>query len=212
MTVIKREVVQPDSMRGHYAGFVTRYIAFLIDILLIAVASTLIITVTRVTIDFFGIDKLLAQIGQTLGLSPEEPTVNNLFSWLAKIAGSLFVFGLYSVVSWVLVGKTVGKALMGLRVLAEDGRGLSIKKAIIRALGYYISAWALLMGFLWVLVDDRRQAWHDKFAGSLVVYEWDARHEERFVAAIERLRRAQGQRQQALERAAREAVEPKQSE
>lgn len=44
-----------------------------------------------------------------------------------------------------------------------------------RVLGYYISFLALFLGFLWVLVDDRRQGWHDKIADTIVVYDWEAR-------------------------------------
>jgi uncharacterized RDD family membrane protein YckC len=34
------------------------------------------------------------------------------------------------------------------------------------------------LGFFWVLVDSRRQAWHDKFAETFVIYVWDVPQEE----------------------------------
>jgi uncharacterized RDD family membrane protein YckC len=38
------------------------------------------------------------------------------------------------------------------------------------------------LGFFWILIDDRRQGWHDKIAGTLVIYTWEAHHEERFLS------------------------------
>jgi hypothetical protein len=37
------------------------------------------------------------------------------------------------------------------------------------------------LGFLWVLGEDRRRAWHDKIAHTYVLYVWDARYEENFL-------------------------------
>jgi uncharacterized RDD family membrane protein YckC len=38
----------------------------------------------------------------------------------------------------------------------------------------------LFLGFFWILIDDRRQGWHDKIAGTCVVYTWHARPDETF--------------------------------
>jgi uncharacterized RDD family membrane protein YckC len=123
------------------------------------------------------------------------------------VAGGFLTFGIYSIVAWMLVGKTVGKALMGLRVLGQDGRRVTFTQAIIRALSYYVSGLALFIGFLWVLVDDRRQAWHDKLARTIVVYEWDAQYEERLVNAVQTLDQSNQRRLAAREQAARLAAE-----
>lgn len=192
----RRVVLPPPSQRGHYAGFVTRYLAFLLDVLLVAVAAFLLVTILRVTLAFFGFRGLALQTGA--GATPASaglsPGMDVLLRWLLTIAGSFLGFGIYSIVGWLLVGKTVGKALMGLRVLGQDGRRLSLRQAVVRALGYYLSGLPLFIGFLWVLADDRRQAWHDKLAGTFVVYEWDARHEERYVAAMSQWRAALSRR------------------
>jgi hypothetical protein len=51
-----------------------------------------------------------------------------------------------------------------------------------RIVGYVLSAIALYLGFLWVAVDARQRGWHDYLAGTQVVYCWDARCDERFLA------------------------------
>ena len=204
---IKRLAPPPDSLRGHPAGFVTRYVAFLLDILVVAIVSFLFITVLRVTLDFFGINTLLSSAAESRQAAQQTVVLNGVMRWLLTIAGGFLTFGIYSIAAWLLVGKTVGKALMGLRVLGQDGRGLTFSQALIRALGYYVSGLALFIGFLWVLVDDRRQTWHDKLARTIVVYEWDAQYEERYVNAVSALDDSNQRRQAAREQAARLAAE-----
>jgi uncharacterized RDD family membrane protein YckC len=54
-------------------------------------------------------------------------------------------------------------------VVRDDGGRLRAGAAIVRWLGYWLSG-ILFLGYLWILVDNRRQAWHDKLAHTLVVY------------------------------------------
>ena len=204
---IKRLATPPDSLRGHPAGFVTRYVAFLLDVLVVAFASFLFFTILQVTLEFFGIDALMTLATQSRETARQTVVLGGALRWLLTIVGGFLTFGIYSIVAWLLVGKTVGKALMGLRVLGQDGRRLTFGQALIRALSYYISGLALFIGFLWVLVDDRRQAWHDKLARTLVVYEWDAQYEERLVGAVQVLNQSNQRRQAAREQAARLAAE-----
>ncbi len=162
------------SLRGFYAGFVTRSIAFAIDLILIAVTQITILFLVRLLLDFFGLDQLARAI-----FEPTETTNVSVFititRWVIAFIGSGFLFALYSISMWLLVDKTLGQALLGLRVLRTDGRPLTLGPAVRRVLGYYISFLALFLGFLWVLVDDRRQGWHDKIADTIVIYDWEAR-------------------------------------
>ena len=204
---IKRLATPPDSLRGHPAGFVTRYVAFLLDVLVVAFVSFLFVTILQVTLEFFGIDALMTLAAQSREASRQTVVLGGAMRWLLTVVGGFLTFGIYSIVAWLLVGKTVGKALMGLRVLGQDGRRLTFSQALIRALSYYISGLALFIGFLWVLVDDRRQAWHDKLARTIVVYEWDAQYEERLVGAVRVLDESNQRRQAAREREVRRELE-----
>lgn len=67
-------------------------------------------------------------------------------------------------------GQTVGNLVCGIRVVEADaGRNLEFSKAFLRWLMSYVSAFAILIGYLWMLGDRRNQTWHDKVANSLVV-------------------------------------------
>jgi uncharacterized RDD family membrane protein YckC len=98
------------------------------------------------------------------------------------------LFVAYHIFFLATAGRTPGKAFIGVRVLTSDGGRLSWPRATLRFVGYLISALPLFAGFGWVLIDDYRQAWHDKLAGTLVVYTWAARPDEEFLASeIKRL-------------------------
>ncbi len=142
--------------------------------ILVAVIQITILLLTRLLLDFFGLDQLAQAI-----FEPTAATNVSLFititRWAIAFVGSGFLFALYSISMWLLVDKTLGQALLGLRVLRTDGRSLTLGPAVRRILGYYISFLALFLGFLWVLIDDRRQGWHDKIADTVVIYDWEAR-------------------------------------
>jgi len=90
---------------------------------------------------------------------------------VAAIGGSvaaLFAV-MYDVGFWTLAGQTPGKRLMGLLVVKANGERLKLGRAILRWLGYWLSG-ILFLGFLWVLVDGKRQGFHDKLARTIVVY------------------------------------------
>ena len=72
-------------------------------------------------------------------------------------------------------GKTFGMAVFGVRVVQPDGTDASWRQAIVRTLALPLSFLLLGLGFLGILVGDRRRALHDVIAGTAVVYSWDAR-------------------------------------
>lgn len=148
------------GLKGQYAGFVSRLLAYGIDItvitLMLITFTWLIDTVTR----FF----------PTIKLNPEDAVGLVLASVVIVITA-----GIYFVFFWTLVGQTPGKMLLGLRVVSPNGTLPTIWQSFRRYIGYYLSAVALYAGYWWVLIDNRRQGWHDKLAGTVVVYAWDAR-------------------------------------
>jgi uncharacterized RDD family membrane protein YckC len=105
------------------------------------------------------------RLGQLLG-------TGDLTLQLALIplgSASILLSFVYYVGFWLLAGQTPGKAFLGVAVVGADGGQLRAGAAIVRWLGYWLSG-ILFLGYLWILVDDRRQAWHDKLAGTWVVY------------------------------------------
>jgi uncharacterized RDD family membrane protein YckC len=69
-------------------------------------------------------------------------------------------------------GQTLGKRAMGIRVVDFDTGGpIGYRRAFIRYVGRIVSAVVLYIGYLWMLWDQEKQTWHDKFASDVVVPE-----------------------------------------
>ncbi len=161
---------QTKSLKNYNAGFISRLLAFIIDI----AALTFIVLVFNlsmsIVLNFFNIDvPSLLQSGKTLSIAVA------IFLIFINVITTISLWLFYFIGSWVVVGQTIGKGIMGLRVVAHDGNLITVKYAFIRYIGYWLSAIPFFLGYLWVLVDDDRHAWHDKLAQTNVIYHWNAR-------------------------------------
>ena len=75
---------------------------------------------------------------------------------------------------WRRYGATPGKGAVYARIVDARTRGtLSTGQCVARALGYLLSSIPLFLGFVWIAIDRRKQGWHDKIAGTLVIYDDD---------------------------------------
>lgn len=164
----------PATLRGHYAGFVSRAIALIIDLLLVVITQITIVVIIRLLLNFFGLDELAAAIFEPKDGQTSSALVTVL-RWVLTVIGSFLMLAVYLIFFWTLIDQSLGQILMGLRVVRTDGRSMTIMVSIRRMVGYYVSFIALGLGFFWVLIDDRRQGWHDKLADTVVVYDWNAR-------------------------------------
>ena len=71
---------------------------------------------------------------------------------------------------WLRYFGTPGKMALRLKIVdADTGGKLSLAQAIGRYFAYFVSAIPLLLGYIWVGIDKRKQGIHDKLAGTVVV-------------------------------------------
>jgi uncharacterized RDD family membrane protein YckC len=75
----------------------------------------------------------------------------------------------YHVTFWTLKGTTLGGIICQLRLVRTDGSLVGFPEALVRGLTGIFSLMVLGIGFLWILRDPERQAWHDRVAGTYVV-------------------------------------------
>jgi uncharacterized RDD family membrane protein YckC len=144
---------------GRYAGPITRLIAFVLDSLIVTTGFTLIVA---------GVTFL---IGLVTG---REVTHEGVGLWY--IVGFTFWAFLYLWLSIAVFGKTMGKTVMGVRVVEADGSvALRGREAFLRAITYPLSFIVLGIGLLGIVFGRERRAWHDHFAGTAVVYDWGTR-------------------------------------
>jgi uncharacterized RDD family membrane protein YckC len=87
----------------------------------------------------------------------------------------VLALGLYTI-NFVIIasqdGQTVGKRVIGIRIIREDGEPFGPGAAAYRHLvGYPLSALGAFLGFVWVLWDPKQQGWHDKLVRTVVVIQ-----------------------------------------
>lgn len=74
------------------------------------------------------------------------------------------------VIFWVYKSATPGKMATKLTIVdAKTGKKPSTGQFIGRYFGYYVSIIPLFLGIIWVGIDKRKQGWHDKLAGTVVI-------------------------------------------
>jgi uncharacterized RDD family membrane protein YckC len=139
-----------------YGGFWIRFVAYLIDAILLNIV--------------FGI------IGAILGVSliPADPAKIDPMEAMSSL-GTFQLVAL--VVTWLYFalmessprGATVGKMVCGLRVVTEQGARLTFLNATGRFFAKFISAIILFIGYLMAAFTDRKRALHDIIAGTLVI-------------------------------------------
>lgn len=74
------------------------------------------------------------------------------------------------VLFWLKKQATPGKMVVAARVVdATTGKTLTAGQAVGRYLGYIVAAIPFGLGLLWVIFDRKKQGWHDKMAGTVVI-------------------------------------------
>jgi uncharacterized RDD family membrane protein YckC len=152
----------PKVLLSYPAGFFSRTVAFIIDLVILSVVQLVGSALIQLLLRFFRLTGLVTYIKSLL-----ESTAFQIGSGALLFA--LIVIGYYTFF-WTLVGFTPGKAILGLKVVRGNGKKLSFWRSIVRFFAYWISAIPLGLGFFWVLWDPKRQGWHDKIAGTQVLF------------------------------------------
>lgn len=142
-----------------YAGFWRRFVALCLDVILFTIVSAPFMYLMIGHQYFYwlaGNEEYLASI-------------SNLPFTLHKLAYFIAVF-----IFWNVMSTTPGKLLMGCHIVDADSlQPITPKQAVIRLLGYFISALPFYLGFVWAARDKRKQGLHDKLAKTLVLYHSD---------------------------------------
>lgn len=132
-----------------YAGFWIRTGASIIDTIIL-----LIITIPLLLM-IYGEDYW---VNEAFIMGPWDLIINYLFPFVAVI------------VFWVYKSATPGKMATNLTIVdANTGGKPSPGQFVVRYFGYIVSIIPLFLGLIWVGIDKRKQGWHDKIAGTVVL-------------------------------------------
>jgi uncharacterized RDD family membrane protein YckC len=158
-----------ETSQFQYAGFWKRFVAHLIDSILIGVASLILL------IPFLAAAGLGAfSIGDS-DLSYDSETAIGFI--LAMIAGYLLLVLGIAVLSWLYYALmessgqqgTVGKMALGIKVTDMNGNRISFGRATGRYFAKIISGLTLSIGYIIAGFTQQKQALHDIIAGCLVI-------------------------------------------
>ncbi len=145
-----------------YVGFWARFLAMFIDNIWVTIVMVLVLMAV------FGQD-FMAMMAMPPDASPEamgmaaQGATGSLLAQLLLPAALIVGF-------WVWKAATPGKMVISAKIVDAKTLGKpSTGQLIVRYIGYFISAFVLGLGFLWVAFDKRKQGWHDKIAGTLVI-------------------------------------------
>ncbi len=144
-------------LQGHYAGSVSRFLAFLLDVFVIGLV--------------FGLGALLVSSAVEVLFRTSLEAADHRFLLTVLYFGWAFC---YLAGWWATAGRTVGMALLGVMVVRADGADLGAGRAAARAVCFPISFVLFGVGFVIGLFRRDRRELHDLLAGTCVISAWDA--------------------------------------
>jgi uncharacterized RDD family membrane protein YckC len=104
-----------------------------------------------------------------VGILAQVVRLDRLFGGWSPDGNLILVALAYHVAFWTWKQTTIGGIICQLRVIRVDGTPLTFAEAFVRGLSGIFSLLLAGVGFLWILRDPERQAWHDRIAGTFVV-------------------------------------------
>ena len=135
-----------------YAGFWRRFVAYLIDYLVVLVGGAVVGFVIGLIAGATGADAI------------DGPWLAAIYA--AAIAGYYLYYALMESSSHQA---TVGKIALGIKVTDLEGNPIMFWRALGRSVAKIISALTLFIGYIMAAFTERKQALHDKIADTLVV-------------------------------------------
>jgi uncharacterized RDD family membrane protein YckC len=146
----------------HYGGFWRRMMAFFIDNIILFIISIFILLVGLLALSL----GFLSHCSEFLPERLAEVTLTFMFLYFLMTA---FISMLYFIYFHGTTGQTVGKMIFGLKVVQSTGEKITLGVGFLRWVGYIISGIVFCLGFIWIVFDRKKQGWHDKIAGTVVV-------------------------------------------
>lgn len=146
------EIIRTERFRPKFAGFWTRFWAYVIDLLIVSSISGIFIK------PVFRVLDIKISNPSFLLFSPYKVTI-------------LILFLAYFALMTKFAGQTVGKMILGIKVVRQDGGKLNWSTILFReVIGRFISK-LLTIPYLLVIFMPKKEALHDLFADTYVVHE-----------------------------------------
>ena len=153
----------PYAPQARYGGFWIRFVAVFIDGIIVSIPVFIIAIILGVIIGI-----LVGASGN--GSSQTTTAASNTAGALGELV-ALVISVTYFIYFWGR-GSTLGMRLFHLRVAdATTGAPIGYGRAALRYVGYILSVIVCYIGLIWAAFDSRKQGWHDKIAGTVVLQD-----------------------------------------
>lgn len=141
----------------HYGGFWIRFLGVFIDGLLIDVVYFVMV--------FLVMPMMIAS-----RTARSNPAALPVYAMLLTFV-PLLVAVLYEVIMIRKFGATLGKMVVGVKVVRTDGGGISWGISIARYLMKMVSGMILAIGYIMAGFDDQKRGLHDRVCDTRVIYK-----------------------------------------
>ncbi|MBM0126238.1 RDD family protein [Pimelobacter simplex] len=145
------------SVTGRYAGPVSRAAAAAIDVGVVLASYSIGVGILGFLLNAIFDASLEDGTGAVASVA--------LLAWAA----------VYVAVGTAVAGRTVGKAIVGLKVVSREGRPVRPAAAVVRVVAFPLSTSLFGLGLLLVVLRRDHRALHDLIARTAVVYDWGDR-------------------------------------
>lgn len=154
----------------NYAGFWLRFVAVIIDGIIISILQSVVIMPIFAMLGF----GFATASGFDFNSMSEEDMIGMIAALVATASAAMTVSFVIQTFYFTLMESskyqaTVGKMALGLKVTDTNGEKLDFTKALLRQLGKIISGLVMMIGYIMAGVTEKKQALHDMIAGALVV-------------------------------------------
>lgn len=150
------------SANSNYAGFWLRFVAYIIDAILIGVVNFIVL---MPFLGMMGISSMMDNPDAAEGMMIAAIGTYFMSMVVMFIAGWLY----FALMESSNKGATLGKIALSLRVTGMNGEQISFGTATGRYFGKIISGIILCIGYIMAGFTEKKQALHDMMAGCLVV-------------------------------------------
>jgi uncharacterized RDD family membrane protein YckC len=142
------------QLQGLRAGFISRAVASGTDVVLVLCIYVVGVSLVSIAWDLF------FSKSKSISVAVPPHWLNELLVWILLVV--------YLTTGWCSTGRTLGKQMLGLRVVRSEGSPLRVWRALFRAL---LCA-SFFPGLLLALVNRRNRGLEDVAFGTVVTYDW----------------------------------------
>ena len=164
--------------KSNYATIIRRFFAYQIDLIILLFVSTCISILfsNALGYDAYFVGQSIAAgwfgaSGWIIGVLSLFIPDNSEIVQISIIINLIFNWLYFTLLESSKLKATFGKNILGIKVNNSKNQQISFKQANIRYWGKLISTFMFMIGFLMIMLNEKKQSFHDMIAKTTVIYK-----------------------------------------